>query len=215
MVRILLPVIGEECLNYRRALSALGAEAVLTAATVDPEGFDGLLLPGGGDVAPARYGQENDGSFSIDEALDALQIDLFLAFMVMGKPILGICRGIQVINVALGGTLVQDIRTGLIHSRTGETDSVHPITAAEGSILGELYGQRFSVNSSHHQAVGIPGRGFRVTARSDDGTAEAAEHETLPILGVQFHPERMCFSHLRPDTVDGSVLLRRFIDRCK
>ena len=85
----------------------------------------------------------------------------------------------------------------------GHADSVHPTAVAPDSLLHRLYGGDVAVNSSHHQGLGRIGQGLRVTATAPDGVIEAVEHESLPILGVQFNPERMAFAHARPDTADG------------
>ena len=84
-----------------------------------------------------------------------------------------------------------------------------------GSSLYRSYGSSCPVNSSHHQGVERLAKGFRITARSEDGVVEAIEHESLPVWGVQWHPERMCFAHARGDTADGSVVLRFFLEQCR
>ncbi len=95
-----------------------------------------------------------------------------------------------------------------------QADQVHPVRAQPGSLLHTLYGPRFSVNSSHHQAVDCPAPGLVLTLRAVDGVPEAIEHPSLPILGVQFHPERMSGPLLRPDTVDGAPIFRWFLALC-
>lgn len=176
-------------------------------------GYAGLLLAGGADVDPSCYGQENRGSVGIDLARDAAEFALLDAFCAAGKPVMGICRGHQVINVWLGGSLIQDLCPALapVHGGKGG-DKVHLILAGEGSLLRRLYGPEFAVNSSHHQSLDQIGRGLTVTARAPDGVVEAVEHDTLPLLGVQFHPERMTGAHARPDTVDGGAIFRAFLD---
>jgi len=166
-----------------RTLAALGAETSFT----DMDSCDGLLLPGGGDVHPRRYGQPICGAADIDEDRDELELHAFDAFMRAGRPILGICRGSQLINVALGGTLQQHIPR---HSRIGETDRLHPSRTIDET-LRALYGERFIINSAHHQAMDRLGDGLRAVQWAEDGTVEAIRHETLPILGVQWHPERL------------------------
>lgn len=193
--------------NYIAALQASGLSPVVTADPAEAAACDGLVLPGGGDIDPALYGAENAGSTDIDRPLDQAQLAALDAFVRAKKPVLGICKGCQVINVYFGGGLIQDLNAAVAaaHRYDGQ-DSVHAITAAEGSLLAGMYGPRFAVNSAHHQALGAAGTGLRVTARSADGVAEAAEHERLPVLGVQFHPERMCFAKARSDTVDGAAI---------
>lgn len=217
MLKIAVPALGEESRihNYLEAVKALGAEPV-TGERIRPEDCGGLLLPGGIDVDPVRYGQEKAPETECDAALDEMQIDMLHRFMALGRPVFGICRGHQLINVALGGTLIQHLPTAKDHMQpVPGTDHVHECEAAEGSFIADLYGRRFPVNSSHHQGIDRPGKGIRIVLRAADGVAEALEHETLPIWGVQFHPERMCFAHRREDTVDGSVLLRWFVEKCR
>ncbi len=199
--------------NYLRALEAAGAAARAQYLPAPDLSWDGLLLAGGGDIAPALFGQENCGSRDMDPARDRAELALLDAFCAAKKPVLAICRGHQVVNVWLGGGLIQDLppAPAPFHGG-GEGDRVHPIAAAEGSLLHRLYGPVFPVNSAHHQALGELGRGLRVTARSEGGIAEAAEHEALPLIAVQFHPERMTGALARPDTVDGGAIFRAFLD---
>ncbi len=169
--------------NYVIALEALGAEVCFD----EPERCDGLLLPGGGDVDPARYGQEPQGSRGIDADRDRRELDAVGRFVAMSRPILGICRGVQLLNVWFGGTLHQDIPG---HSREGDRDRLHG-SVTEDAALRAVYGERFVINSAHHQAVDRPGAGLRPVQWADDGTIEALRHETLPVFGVQWHPERL------------------------
>jgi putative glutamine amidotransferase len=136
--------------------------------------------------------------------------------MELEKPIFGICRGHQLINVALGGSLIQHLPTAKDHEhiRLG-LDRVHPCTADPDSWIAGIYGTRFAVNSSHHQGVDRPGKGLRTVLCAPDGVIEAMQHETLPVWSVQFHPERMCYAHRREDTVDGSLLFRFFLEKCE
>ena len=133
--------------------------------------------------------------------------------MAAEKPILGICRGHQILNVALGGTLIQDLPNGKDHSTGEDFSRVHELSVEDGSILAALYGTKpMVVNSYHHQAVENPGKGLRITARSADGVVEAMEHESLPIFSVQYHPEQMCCSFRRDEVVDGLKLFQKFVD---
>lgn len=199
--------------NYSDALTGTGQEVEIVTCDRDISAFDGLLLPGGADLDPAWYGQEKTASVAIDRELDELQFALAKRFIAAGKPILGICRGHQLLNVCLGGTLTQHIPPAARHAREpgSAEDKVHGVYAPVSGIMRDLYGERYTVNSSHHQAVERTGEGMRVTLISDDGITEATEHEMLPILTVQFHPERMCFAHKRADTVDGELIFRRFV----
>ena len=217
MLKIALPIIQIDPFtkNYIDALIRSGAEPVADSE-IHPESCDGLLLPGGPDVNPALYGQEKAPETEPDPALDTLQLEVLRCFLALGKPVFGICRGHQLINIAMGGTLIQDLPTAAdhIHIAPG-VDHVHMCDAEPGSLIAGLYGTRFAVNSSHHQGVDRPGSGLRVVLRSQDGVIEAMEHETLPVWSVQFHPERMCFAHRRTDTVDGSLLFRFFLEKCE
>ena len=199
--------------NYSRAVTAAGGRVQFGG---DPTGCDGLLLPGGGDLEPWHYGQENMASHGLEPQRDWEEMELLEWFTTRKKPVLGICRGMQVINVALGGDLIQDLPGELLpfHGRS-DHDLVHPIRAAEGSLLHRLYGPLFPVNSTHHQAVDALGKGFRATAWAESGFVEAMEHESLPLIAVQFHPERMAYHRRREDTVDGAPLLCHFLELCR
>ena len=210
--RILL-LNGPDTPYYKDAVTQCGGiaiEAHLPALSTD---YDGLLLCGGADMHPSHYGEEINGSVNISPERDANDIAFAKAFIEARKPILGICRGHQILNVVLGGSLHQHIPTAENHRAPG--DAVHAVTAQGESFLMDLYGQQFFVNSSHHQAVARLAEGLRITLRcSEDGTVEAFEHQTLPILGVQFHPERMCLSRQRQDTVNGLAVFRYFLSLC-
>lgn len=222
MLTILIAGSAEKFENYRNAVACAGEELALSVRPVFTDqapppvsGCDGLLLPGGGDVDPALYGEEDSGQcFGIDRTLDEEQLALLRAFVNAEKPVLGICRGMQLINVAFGGTLTQHLPTAETH-RWDEVagDKAHPVLAEEGSVLAALYGQKFVANSAHHQAVKDVAPGFRVTARAQDGVIEAMEDRTRHTLAVQFHPERMCYAKRREDTVDGSLLFRHWLSR--
>ncbi len=208
-MRVALAAQPEKGKNYANALLGVGLDCVTTLDPEEEKACHGLLLPGGGDVEPSLYGEENCGSRDIDRDLDERQLAMLERFLRAGKPVFGICRGMQLLNVRFGGTLIQHLAVSDTHAWS-EGDRVHLCRPAAGSVLEELYGREFFVNSLHHQAVGAIGRGFRLTAWAPDGTGEAMVHESLPILAVQFHPERMCFEKARPDTVDGVMLFHRF-----
>ncbi len=196
---------------YIDAVNACGGEAHAEHCPEISLEYDGLVLCGGNDIYPSYYGEEIDGSVNIDEARDAAEIKLARAFIEAKKPILGICRGSQLLNVVFGGSLYQDLQGADRHkSYDRENYRVHEITAREGSILYNLYDEKFLVNSAHHQAVKKLGAGLIVTA-SADGVVEAFEHESLPVFGVQFHPEKMCLSERHSDTVDGIKIFEYFI----
>lgn len=162
----------------------------------------GLLLTGGEDVNPARYGQENELSKceEIDNYRDSLEFALIKKALSLKMPVFGICRGEQILNVALGGTLFTDIPTDVgttvIHrSSSGTPGCPHIVNIDKKSVLFSLTGiTRDTVNSYHHQAIDRIAPGFRVTALSDNGVAEALERESPDgkplIMAVQWHPEK-------------------------
>lgn len=214
-LRIAVPETGENTHNYFEALEKLGARPHSVDASCDVNKFDGLLLPGGGDLHPQLYHTKVDRCFRMDKMLDARQLSVLDKFVKAGKPILGICRGHQLINVYFGGNLIQDIATRYHHISHCRTDIVHMAHAQSDSWLARLYGAtEFSINSAHHQAVDHIGKYLRVIQWSDDNVPEAMVHEALPIYTVQWHPERMCFSHARGDAVDGSLVIRFFLNEC-
>jgi len=200
---------------YVEAVEAAGGDAVILrpGSPASPEetldGLDGIVLTGGRDIDPREYGQAPiDGvGVDVDPVRDALELPLARTVVARNLPVLGICRGIQVLNVALGGTLLQDI--GLIGLPRDSHDqkksrpelsldaAVHVVALTPGSRLGEIVGaDRLGVNSSHHQAIDRVAPGLVVTARSIEpetpGLVEAVEAPTARfVVGVQWHPERM------------------------
>ena len=216
MLKIAVPTNRPQAVsNYLNALSALGA-AGEAGRHFDPDDFDGLLLPGGCDVSPARYGKPPVPEETVDDDLDGLQFDILSRFLAAGKPVFGICRGHQLLNVAFGGTLIQHLPGAEDHmSLPSGADNVHRVRIEEDSFLFGIYGPGCAVNSSHHQGVERPGKGLRPVMWSGDGVIEAMEHDSLPVWSVQWHPERMCFRHSRNDTVDGSLVIRFFLEQCR
>lgn len=205
--RILISGCDESRFNYENAVRQAGGEAFSYYCPEIDSSYDGLLLCGGNDIDPGQYGQDNCGSVEMDCKRDQIEIALVKKYAESGKPILGICRGMQIINVAMGGDMIQDLsdRLKLFHSAWKKPDyKVHPVCCRKGSDLDRFYGGIFTVNSCHHQAIGRMGNGLRAAAWSEGGVIEALDHESLPIRGVQWHPERMCFTNRRADTVDGA-----------
>ncbi len=176
---------------------------------------DALLITGGDDVDPETYGEEilND-SVKPDSERTAFEMPLLKAFIAKGKPILGICRGCQMINVALGGTLYQDLlaQKGWIHMHR---EIRHDVFAQPGSVLHSLFGATFKANSTHHQAVKDLAPGLTVTARSVEGIIEAFEHQTMNIVATQFHPERLTGKSWDERTPDYAPLFKHFVDGVK
>lgn len=167
---------------------------------------DGLLLPGGADLNPALYHQLPDPTVTdyFDE-IDALDLNLIQAFMQQHKPILGICRGLQVLNVAFGGTLIQDIPN---HSQKADRHVLtHEVKIVKDSQLASIFNESTQVNSLHHQVIDRLGDGLKAVAFSSKGYIEAIEADN--ILAVQWHPEALTHE---PDQLK---LFKSFIKQCQ
>lgn len=199
------------------------------AATVSVENIDGLLLTGGADVSPTLYGQTPmEPNWSGDRHRDDYEAALLRASIVRNKPVFGICRGIQLINATLGGTLLQDIGTqrpsALVHRDWHRYDQLgHGVTVEANSWVAEQYGgaTELSVNSIHHQALDQVADGFAVTARAPDDIIEAIEFidDDRFIVAVQWHPEWLERDRVDSDPdangwADGSVLFSAFVRQC-
>lgn len=163
-------------------------------------GADGLLMIGGDDVDPSLYGVENDGlSARTNADSDRFEAGLLQAAGELRLPTLAVCRGLQVLNVACGGTLNQDVTgTGTDHldpAGDGKTlpVSYHEVTADPQSRLADIYGSEFTVNSIHHQTVKSVGDGLRVVAHAPDDEIEGLEaaDDAWPLIAVQWHPEKI------------------------
>lgn len=138
--------------NYAEALTRLGASCTVTTDCRFAGDFDALLLPGGGDIDPVLFGESDHGSRKIEPRLDRKQLAMLDAFVRLSRPVLGICKGMQIINVYFGGGVIQDLPTNYAHQYDGR-DQVHPSHAVPGSIFHQLYGADFNVNSAHHQGI--------------------------------------------------------------
>jgi putative glutamine amidotransferase len=175
---------------------ALGAETLRAMF----ERMDGLFMAGGGDVNPVCYGEE---AYIKTEGIDSLRDDTELTLIKWaldeGKPLLGVCRGVQTLNVAMGGTLVQDITDQLpntirhqYYPEFPREYVAHPVSTVSGSRLGSILGATAQVNSFHHQAVSKVASGFNVSAHAPDGVIEAIEAGNGQFaIGVQWHPESL------------------------
>lgn len=160
---------------------------------------DGILLSGGEDIDPALYGEENTGlSREVCRIRDSNEMYIITEALKKGMPLLGICRGMQILNVALGGTLYQDIgsqiQTGIKHQHVmNEGNELHhDVNIVKDSALGRLYGrERIPVNSRHHQGIKRLAEGLIVNATSDDGIIEGFEDHCRNIMAVQWHPENI------------------------
>jgi putative glutamine amidotransferase len=156
--------------------------------------LDGLVIAGGADVDPGRYGAEPSEQLGrLEPDRDAWELALLEGARTRRIPVLAICRGLQILNVSCGGTLHQhvDLDEGSGHPnwQTDGRRRTHGLATAPDSIVRTLLGTDLQVNSMHHQTVDRVGEGLRVTATAPDGVVEALEHDTLPMVGVQWHPE--------------------------
>ena len=182
---IFIPGRREALRNYPAAIYSAGGMPICSTDSADSALCGGLLLPGGGDIG---------------KTLDEGERKLIQSFVQSGRPVFGICRGMQALNVYFGGTLHDQIAG----HQLAAGDMVHP-TRAEG-LPAELLGDAPYVTSNHHQAVNALGRGLSDCQWGSDGVIEAVVHTALPVLGVQYHPERQSFSRRREDAVDAAPL---------
>lgn len=185
---------GENALKYQDLLVRAGMTPVLITPGVSTSVLsrvDGLLVPGGPDIAPRIYGQEStDELGDVDPELDQLELDAVRSGHARQMPMLGICRGQQLINVALGGTLHQHIS----HPQWGDdpAQAAHGVQILPGTHLHRLLGVGTArVNSGHHQAIHSVAPDFVACAHSTDGWVEAIEAQSLRAMAVQWHPEEM------------------------
>ncbi|MCC7106827.1 MAG: gamma-glutamyl-gamma-aminobutyrate hydrolase family protein [Chloroflexi bacterium] len=192
--------------TYPDAILAAGGAPVLIPPMDDPtalralfDALDGIIFPGGADVDPARYGETRDATTEVDEVLDHLELRLAEWAVSADLPTLGICRGQQLLNVALGGALIQDLpREPVLHRQPGRrSEQSHTIRVAEGSRLAAVLGDTsIQVNSFHHQAVREVGRGLHAVAWAPDGVIEGTESvDHAFLLTIQFHPEDLVADH--------------------
>jgi putative glutamine amidotransferase len=211
---------------YFKALLAGGAEPeeiqILTAADdgrLSAEQFDGVLFTGGEDVDPSFYDEPiKYDNVKINRARDEFEMALLDSAIKSGLPILGICRGIQVINVRFGGTLYQDLKNdrplGCDHKQQGSrSEPTHSVTVTEpDSLLRGFFTGMCRVNSLHHQAIKRLGHGLKVSAHSEDELDEAVElADVYPFfLAVQWHPEEMFSEH-----AEQRKIFQQFVARCR
>jgi len=186
--------------RYEFALRAVGIEPVRIAPDSDSEldSLDGLVLTGGTDINPARYGQQrNPETEDPDDERDALELRTLEAALSRGLPVVAICRGMQLFNVAHGGTLIQHLPSADLHSQNmpiaepGRHAATHDVQVARNTRLAAIVGEgELAVNSRHHQAVDRPGEALVVSAVSTDGVIEALERPGHSFaVAVQWHPE--------------------------
>ena len=207
--------------TYIEALRRAGAVPVLIPpqpenASDIVEGLDGILLAGGEDCDPAAFGEERHPTVhTMDEARQSNDLTLARIARERGIPTLGICLGVQVMNVAAGGTLIQDIasavETDIDHASEPSDRHRHGVMLEQGTKTAEiLRDEELNVNSSHHQAIGRVAGGLRVTAHAPDGIIEGLEDPAHPFyVGVQWHPEDM------PGEESASVLFQAFVEAAR
>ena len=203
--------------NYKNAVASAGYIPVVTDSSdllaeckKHPTGsilsrMDLLLLPGGGDISPDLFHEKNLGSYNIDRDLDRLQFSYLDYFLLQKKPVLGICKGMQIINAKLGGALIQDMNQEAlaIHAYLEKEDNRHgcsyvPLNEFENfpmlPVLKCLYKSPLlpaQINSAHHQCVHILPKELLPFQYSSDGVVEGFFHGSLPVIGLQWHPERL------------------------
>ena len=203
----MFPGYGKAYVNrdYTAVVESVGGVPLILPVTVDAaivaaqlSAVDALVISGGWDVDPLLWGEEPHGKLG-DTLPERDTFDLLLIREARrrGIPILGICRGLQILNVAAGGSPYQDMSeqpdSFVRHWQNSHPDqATHTVTTEKGSILNKILGESITVNSFHHMAVHEPARGYQVTARAADGTIEGMEStEGSPVLAVQWHPEMM------------------------
>ena len=211
--------------GYALALEQAGACPVILPPTSDEaalrryaQTFDGFLFPGGHDLDPALYhGPRSEKTGPLCPQRDGMERRLFPLVLESRKPLLGICRGIQLFNCMLGGDLYQDIPTerpsGIEHHETPPYDKVaHSVTVEPGSLLERILGCRtLGVNSYHHQGIKNLGRDLQICALAPDGLVEAVSVQNHPFaLAVQWHPE---FSY--PSDGNSRKIFQAFVDACQ
>lgn len=214
--------------TYMESVKRSGGIPVLFPPTKEYDGeeleqfvtmMDGLLLPGGDDIAPYFYGEEpHPATGYFLSWVDKAHLEAAKIAEKLGKPVLGICRGMQILNIAFGGTLYQDLpsqKEGVIqHSQKApRCEGSHYITVKEDTFLNQWTGEtKLLVNSHHHQAVKKLAEDFRVIAEASDGVIEAIEHENgTPMVGVQWHPEALTMSGVKEE----KKIFEGFVKLCK
>lgn len=189
----------DTCERYLYAAEYMGFEPAKAYAGSDPGDFAGVMIIGGADIDPAFYGEDNTDSRGVDRDHDIACFAMIRRSVELGVPVLGICRGLQLINVFFGGSLFQNIPNHLMEG------GMHEVFGLRENSLRYGFPERMLTNSRHHQAVKKLGSGLVVSARADDGTVEAIEHASGKVLAVQWHPERM-LGNMPGEGEDGSIV---------
>ena len=198
--------------DYAQGVIAAGGVPVFLPLSLEPAELiprlDGLLMSGGADIDPKRYGAEPEPELqSIEPARDEFELKILELVYECELPVAGICRGLQILNVHAGGSLYQDVPPHSVRDKAPST-RVHDITTEKGSILEKLYGEKLEVNSLHHQSIKTLGKHFSASATSNDGIFEGIEHSQLPIVAVQWHPEML-------DTRDSDPIFRWLVSKAE
>jgi putative glutamine amidotransferase len=212
--------------DYEESIRRAGGEPTILDRAAHPPSevvtaFDGILLAGGGDVLPSIYGERAHATFAAaEQGRDEYEIELVRLALERDLPVFAICRGIQVLNVALGGTLIQDIASEVTRAETHDLREprvaiAHDVWVTSGSLLERLMRERIErgdsvpVNSRHHQAIKDLARGLAVSGTAPDGVIEAVEDPARRFcVGVQWHPENFY------RTGEFSPLFEGFINAC-
>ena len=221
----------------KAAVEASGGQVFFSMDPSDLAACDGVILPGGlPDIDPANYGERNTACNMIDSELDNAQLKMLDTSVALEKPILGICRGHQLLNVYFGGTLLQDVAELEVHRFVPDAETLHDSVCVPGTPLYQLYGAEGLINTKHHQAIKKVAKNFQIAQlwfapgiseqrkknllsriqnnEQVDGTdwcmVEAIVHRSKPMLGLQWHPEHMIASP-SPGTVDPKKLFNYFI----
>jgi putative glutamine amidotransferase len=219
---------GEKHQNYVKWLK--GRDKTIEVVKLSAEGnadamkdFDALVLSGGVDIHPAMYGggllyPKSEQAKGWKRHRDSFERSVFEYAIERELPVLGVCRGLQLINVLLHGTLIQDLGESgdETHESVGELDKQHPVEIVRDSLLYEIGGEvKGEANSAHHQAIGKLGDGLKVNSRADDGVIEGIEWMERAgkpfMLAVQWHPERM-FVNKFPDGFLYAKIRDRFVE---
>ena len=196
---------NRNCDRYIKGCELVGLNAIVSDSLSNLSNFDGLILVGGGDLNPKLYGQENINCKNIDKEFDDKSMKCLDYFVKNNKPVLGICKGIQTINVYFDGTLKQDINN---HNFPDLMDA-HKVICCKNSPLLKYYSNEFEVNSLHHQCIDRLGKGLEVISISkEDGIIEAVQKDK--IFAVQWHPERLLNNDF--DTLKGKKVFEIYRD---
>lgn len=222
--------------SIEEIMLTLGVESIISLDPEDAATCDGIILPGSPpDIDPALYGEENTGCGEIDRELDDKRLAMIDAALKAGRPVMGICAGMQLVNVYLGGTLIQDLPRRDIHAVVPHDYRIHKVYNIEGTVGHLLFGEAGLVNSAHHQGIRKLGEGLETIQAwisdcyskeeknaiiwkirndqhytySDNVLCEAFVHKTLPVFGIQWHPE-MNYIKPQPGTLSDTKYFEYF-----